>query len=65
MKRDIDQPWIISYDYAEEILKMYHSCKTMSYGLNYSAANRYKGSELMFFSKRLKIPKLESPLNCA
>lgn len=58
----IGSPWIVSYDYAPEILKMYKGCAQIMYGMNYSAGeNRYKGSEAMFFSKGLHVPEVANP----
>lgn len=54
-------PWMVSYDAAPEILDMYKKCRSIRYSLNYSAADRYSGSEVMFFSKGLVIPKVDSP----
>ena len=47
--------WIVSYDNNKEIKKMYCGCKRIEYGLNYSVARASQGSEVMFFSKGLKI----------
>jgi DNA adenine methylase len=40
---------------------MYKGCQTITYGINYSAQDRYKGAEAMFFSKKLLIPDVENP----
>lgn len=52
--------WVVSYDTTPPIEKMYSKFRSIKYNLSYSAANRYKASEVMFFSKSLKrIPNLE------
>lgn len=52
--------WIVSYDNAPEIEKMYTGFSSIKYSLSYSAALRYRASEIMFFSRSIKsIPKLE------
>lgn len=48
------RPWVVSYDNAEEIRKMYSSSSSVSYGLNYTAQRRYIGDEVMFFSEGMK-----------
>jgi DNA adenine methylase len=63
VKKKITRPWIVSYDHAPEIVKMYKGCPTIEYGINYSAQERYKGAEVMFFSKGLKIPDVKNPAN--
>lgn len=63
VKKHITHPWIVSYDHAPEIIEMYKDCPTISYGINYSAQDRYKGAEAMFFSKRLIIPDVKNPAN--
>lgn len=54
--RKFRRPWAVSYDNVTEIREMYELSKGLSYGLNYTAQQRYVGSEVMFFSKHLSIP---------
>jgi DNA adenine methylase len=63
VRTKIALPWLVSYDYAPEILDMYRGCHTISCGINYSAQNRYKGAEAMFFSPKLEIPDIQNPAN--
>lgn len=60
---NIKQPWIVSYDHAPEIVSMYKGCPTIEYGINYSAQDRYKGAEVMFFSNDIIIPDVRNPIN--
>lgn len=46
--------WVVSYDDAPEIRAMYRRAHGMGYGLRYTARRRYIGSEVMFFSAKLK-----------
>lgn len=57
----IQQNWIVSYDDSPEIRDIYKRYRNLPYQLNYSAANRYKGAEIMFFSDNIIIPVLENP----
>ncbi len=50
------RPWVVSYDNADEIRAMYAYAHSFTYGLHYTAQRRYNGSEVMFFSERLKPP---------
>ena len=59
----IKQPWLVSYDSVPEILALYSDFKKVMYGLSYSAANRYQGAEVMFFSPAVKQFDVESPAN--
>jgi len=61
VKKSIKHNWIVSYDHAPEIVKMYADCPTITYGINYSAQDRYKGAESMFFSKKMIIPDVKNP----
>lgn len=58
----IHQSWVLSYDAADEIVQMYNSLQHFTYGLRYSAANSYIGSEAFFFSEDIHIPN-SSQLN--
>jgi len=53
--------WIVSYDDTPEIRDMYRGYRNLTYQLNYSAADRYNGAEIMFFSDNLLIPAVDSP----
>lgn len=57
--------WIVSYDNAPEICSMYPRFRNIVYGLSYSAQDRYKGSEIMFFSDGLTIPDVVGPMHLA
>lgn len=59
--RIIPQYWIVSYDDVPEIVQLYREYNRIIYSLNYSAAERYQGSETMFFCERLRIPPVVSP----
>lgn len=61
--RTIRQPYIVSYDATEQILDLYDTHDQITYGLNYSAADRYLGAEVMFFSTGLHHPIVDSPAN--
>jgi DNA adenine methylase len=50
--------WLVSYDYTPEILELYLARRCLVYDLPYSAAARYDGAEVMFFSDDLFIPDM-------
>jgi len=60
VQQNIKTPWIVSYDNTPEIQELYRT-KSLIYGINYSAQNRYQGSEAMFFSEHLRIPTTTDP----
>lgn len=60
---EIKQPWIVSYDCAEEIHELYSRFERIEYSLSYSAQQRYRGMELMFFKPGLQRPDVRSPAN--
>ena len=51
-----DVSWIVSYDDADPIHKLYGHFPTLEYSIGYSARNRSQGAEVMFFSRGLTIP---------
>ena len=52
------QHWIVSYDNAPQIAAMYEAYRSMTYRLSYSAQERLKGAEIIFFSNNLFIPDI-------
>jgi DNA adenine methylase len=60
--KKLRRKWIISYDNHPDIRKIYRNCPRLIYSLQYSAARRYQGSEVMFFSADLAIPRAKNPL---
>ncbi|MGV3721810.1 MAG: DNA adenine methylase [Actinomycetota bacterium] len=61
--QNLHHPWVVSYDASPEILSMYAAVVPLNYGLHYSATERYVGKEVMFFSRGLQIPNVDSPAN--
>jgi len=59
-----DVRWIVSYDDEPEIRSLYSQFRSITYSLSYSVRDRYKGREVMFFSKGLHIPEVptEGPI---
>ena len=55
----LKQRWIVSYDHVLEIRNIYAQHRNVTYSLSYSAASRYRGTEIMFFCDRLEIPDLQ------
>jgi DNA adenine methylase len=63
VRKQIAIPWIVSYDYRPEIVGLYKRCRSIIYGMSYSAGkDRYRGSEIMFFGKNMVIPAVENPV---
>lgn len=48
-------PWMVSYDAAPEILGCYPRRRSFIYGLQYNASKAYVGTEVFFFSDKLKL----------
>ena len=48
--------WIVSYDDVPAISALYKDFRSIRYSLSYSARERYKGGEVMFFSHGLVVP---------
>lgn len=59
--KDFKLPWVVSYDNVEQICGMYSMSEGMSYSLHYTAQKRYLGSEVMFFSRDLRIAEEHVP----
>ena len=61
--RALPNPWIVSYDAAVRLLPLYAGFERRRYNLSYSAGDRYKGTELIFFSDQLEAPGVPSSAN--
>lgn len=53
----LKHPWIISYDNAPEIIGYYENRHRFCYRLQYNAGLAYQGTEVFFFSDKLKLPQ--------
>ena len=53
----LKRPWIISYDNAPEIIEYYQQRRQFCYQLQYNAGLAYQGTEVFFFSDKLRLPQ--------
>jgi DNA adenine methylase len=53
--------WLVSYDVTPVITDLYKGLRRLTYRLNYSAARRYAGREIAFFSPDLRLPTEMDP----
>lgn len=61
---NVNCQWIITYDDVPELREIYAGFPQGRYTLNYSAANKGKGSELMIFKSKKLIPTSEEIQAC-
>lgn len=54
--RLIRQSWVVSYDNVPEIRALYAGLRHETFGLHYSAHDRYRGTEVMVFRDGLIVP---------
>jgi DNA adenine methylase len=55
----LNDRWIVTYDNVQEIIEMYPEFQRRTYGLTYTAGTKQKSTEIMIFSRGLKIPRDE------
>lgn len=53
----LSHPWIVTYDYAEEIEDLYSCRRQFLFDINYSIQTKRVGSELLIASKGLRLPE--------
>jgi DNA adenine methylase len=56
------QRWIVSYDNAPAIRKLYRGSPHIVYDIGYSARCASQNSEVMFFGDGLKVPPVAGPI---
>lgn len=54
--------WLLTYDNIKPIHDLYMDLRKIVYSINYSAASKYSGSEIMIFSDRLRVPIVDNPI---
>jgi DNA adenine methylase len=54
--------WIVSYDDVEPIHSLYRQSSCLQYTIGYSARERSRGAEAMFFSPELSIPPVQGSM---
>lgn len=59
IREKVNCDWIITYDDAAEIKKIYQDYSLLRYDLNYSVSKKCKASELMIFKPGTEIPSNE------
>lgn len=57
-----DVHWIVSYDDVEPIHDLYRADSCLRYTIGYSARERVRGAEAMFFSSGLAIPPVQGSM---
>lgn len=55
--RSLKFPWVVSYDDAPQIRRLYRGYRRTTYSLRYTAAERRRGAEVIFLSDELTVPK--------
>ena len=53
--KKLSVPWVLTYDYVDEILDMYSFCNKKEYELSYTVENKRIGNEVMFFNDTLAV----------
>ncbi|MFJ3379615.1 DNA adenine methylase [Curtobacterium sp. NPDC090217] len=53
--KKLDDPWVLTYDWTDEIRGLYDGFERHQFGINYSAATKRVGSELLVPSKGLNV----------
>jgi DNA adenine methylase len=56
LRREVRQPWVVSYDDHPTIRRLFAGCRQVSYQLRYTAAESHQGTELIFMADSLHLP---------
>jgi len=61
IRNRLKKKWLVSYDFTPEICRLYEDFTQITYGIHYSAADRYRGSEVIIYPNDLKVPRVKDP----
>ena len=53
---ELENPWVVTYDNAEAIGKLYRDRRQYEFDISYSVGTKRRGTELLIASKGLRIP---------
>ncbi|MEM9397190.1 MAG: DNA adenine methylase [Pseudomonadota bacterium] len=53
---DLNNPWVVTYDNAPAITKLYRDRRQYEFDINYSVETKRRGTELLIASKGLRLP---------
>lgn len=59
--KELASPWMVSYDRTEAVCALYDGQRRIDYELSYSAAERHRGTEVMYVSPSLSLPDVAGP----
>jgi DNA adenine methylase len=59
----LPRPWIVSYDDVSAVRRLYENRRSIRYRIPYTAQVRYEGREVLFFSDKLTVPVVRSPIS--
>jgi DNA adenine methylase len=54
--------WIVTYDSAPQVVRLYRGYRRIFYKVSYSARERYSGAEVMFLSNSIVAPEASDPV---
>ena len=60
----VNCPWIVTYDDVPDLREIYSDYEQRRYNLNYSAANKGKGSEIIIFKDAKLLPAFDEVKAC-
>jgi len=58
---NLRQSWIVSYDDVSEVRSLYKNYNFLPYRLHYTAQDKYRGKEILFFCNDLIVPRIKNP----
>jgi len=58
---EAQRPWIVSYDDVPQVRAIYRGYRHRAYRVSYTARERCRGAEVMFFSNGLMLPAVRTP----